>query len=148
MTAEEYLSQLQNLDECIRQDFGRLEDLRNRAKGDKAIDYSGVKVQVSAEDRMCDSVCNLVTLEEKIVKEINRLADAKELIISQIRELKDVKAMSVLYSVYVEYRNISDTGRKLKMCNDSVKKYRDKGLHDFIEMYKGKMYFLLSGKPL
>jgi len=143
MTAEQYLGQLRNLDECINQDLRRLETLRGSARQDSAITYDSVKVQSSPQDRMADVCAAIVDLDRKINQEIDALYDAKEKIILQIRQLHDVYCNVVLYSIYVEYKSMAQTSRDAGMSYDTVKKYHRIGLQKFYDAYKDDMDFLV-----
>ena len=140
MTAREYLSQIEDLNECIKQDLRRKHDKLSMLKG---IDYAADKVQTSpSSDQLCDQACSIVELDEKIEKEIVRYLNAREKIIEQIRGLHDVRYNRVLYGFYVECKGLKQMSSELKNSYSNVKQLRNEALDQFEKAYKGEMSYL------
>ena len=140
MTAREYLSQIEDLNECIKQDLRRKHDKLSMLKG---IDYAADKVQTSpSSDQLCDQACNIVELDEKIENEIVRYLNAREKIIEQIRGLHDVRYNKVLYEHYVEGKGLKQIWVEMNQGKRTVLRWLDEALVKFDELHAGEMEYL------
>lgn len=142
MTAAEYLNQIADLDECIKQDQRRREDKMLMATAGKGIDYSADRVQTSPSgDTLCKQVCDICDIDEKIKKEINVFIDAKELIIGQIRGLHNVRYNQVLYGIYVELKSLNQLALELCRSERTIQVWRTEALNEFGRIYKSEMKY-------
>ncbi len=142
MTAAEYLNQIADLDECIKQDQRRREDKMLMATAGKGIDYSADRVQTSPSgDTLCKQVCDICDIDEKIKKEIKVFIDTKELIIRQIRGLHNVRYNQVLYGIYVELKPLNQLALELCRSERTIQVWRTEALNEFEHVYKSEMKY-------
>ena len=115
MTARRYLGQLQDIDEMIRQDLERLEEMKHDLVSIGSTDYGRERVQSSpAGDRLCSDVARVISMNDAINAEIDRFVDAREQIIREIRGLHSAKYNRVLYKVYVQFKSIRQAADEIK----------------------------------
>ena len=103
MTAKEYLMQIHRLDEDIKSNRRRIEELKYSIGGIRAIDYAGDKVSGSNDpDPMASQIAQLVDLERKVNAETVDLQKAKDKIINEIRHIEDTRYVTLLTRRYVD----------------------------------------------
>ena len=136
MTAREYLKQLQNLDMAINSNIATLEAMRLAATGQGAIQYDRERVMTSPQDRLCDDICDILTLNEHINEQIDRFVDLKGKIIGQIIGLSgDQDQRDILMKVYVEYKTNRQVAYDLKKSMSFVFAMKAKALKMFERQY-------------
>lgn len=141
LSAKEYLSQLEVIDEQINQNLERLDDMKSGACDTGGIDYSKDRVQTSTSgDKLCNDVIRYVSLNDQINAEIDLFVEAKEQIIREIRSLRKKEYIQVLYKVYVQYKSIRQTANEMKKCYSYVLELHKKALAAFEETYKNLHY--------
>ena len=130
LSAKQYLSQLEFIDEQINQDLERLEQMKADAYSTGGIDYSRERVQTSpVGDKLCSDVSRYVILDEHINAEIDRFVDAKEQIIREIRELRNIYYVQVLFKVYVQFKSLKIASQEMKRSyNFVLDVHRTKGV--------------------
>lgn len=103
MTAKEYLMQIHRLDEDIKSNRRRIEELKYSIGGIRAIDYAGDKVGGSSEpDSMAAQIAQLVDLERKVNAETVELLKKKDRIVREIRNVEDTRYVTLLTLRYVD----------------------------------------------
>lgn len=141
LTAKQYLSQLEVINEQINQNLERLDDMKTSACDTGGIDYSKDRVQTSTSgDKLCNDVVRYVSLNESINAEIDEFVDAKEQIIREIRSMRKRDFIRVLYKVYVQYKSIRVASKEMKMSYSYTIEVHKKALKAFEETYKNLHY--------
>ncbi len=103
MTAKEYLMQIHRLDEDIKSNRRRIEELKYSIGGIRAIDYAGDKVGGSSEpDPMAAQIAQLIDLERKVNAETVELLQKKDRIVREIRSVEDTRYVALLTRRYVD----------------------------------------------
>lgn len=142
MTAQEYLTQLQNINAAINQDIHRLEEMRSRATFGSAIQYDRDRVQTSPHDTMSDAVISIVDMDARINQKIDRYAEAKEQIIDQIRGLHDALYTQILYDVYVMGLTLRQTALEIDRSYNNILHHHKKALDAFEKEYAPFSYLV------
>lgn len=141
LSARQYLSQLETIDEQINQDIERLEQMKTDAYGTGSFDYSKDRVQTSpVGDKLCSDVSRYVAFDEQINAEIDRFVDAKEQIIREIRGLHDKNFIQVLFKVYVQFKTVKVASQEMKKSYSYTVDLHNKALAKFEETYKNLHY--------
>lgn len=141
LSARQYLSQLETIDEQINQDLERLEQMKADAYGTGGIDYSKERVQTSpVGDKLCSDVSRYIAFNEQINAEIDRFVDAKEQIIKEIRELHNAEYIKVLYKVYVQFKSLKVTAAEMNRSYNFVLDIHKKALSEFEKTHKNLTY--------
>lgn len=95
---KEYLSQYIDL----KNEMELLDDKRGRLYSIQAQKISDMPMGPQKHDKLSDSICEIITLEEECMNvEIKRLADIKMEIFEIIRALEDSKNRQVMYMRYI-----------------------------------------------
>ena len=144
MQSREYLSQLKNLDNRIRDLIKETERWRDIATSTGGVDYSEEKVQTSPNpDRMGDLVGRVVDYQNKCKKEAENYIELRKTIIEQIKSLKgDEKSemfYSILYGYYVENKNFNKLAVELNYSFRQIKRHYSEALEAFEKRY-GDLY--------
>ncbi len=141
MTARRYLGQLQDIDEMIRQDLERLEEMKHDLVSIGSTDYGRERVQSSpAGDRLCSDVARVISMNDAINAEIDRFVDAREQIIREIRGLHSAIYNSVLYKVYVQFKIIRQAADEMKISYRYAVQIHNQALKAFGETYQNLHY--------
>lgn len=142
MTVREYLNQIADLDECIKQDMRFRLDKIIMATGGKGIDYSYDKIQnTPSGDVLCNQVCEIVELENKISDEIKEFDAARDTIIRQIRGLHDIRFNQVLFGIYVEQKSSRQLAIELLKSERTIQAWHSEALNAFEQAYKDEMRY-------
>ncbi len=141
LTARQYLSQLEVLNEIINQDLERLSEMKESAILTGGIDYSKERVQTSpVGDKLCSDVSRYIAFNEQINAEIDRFVDAKEQIIKEIRGLHDKNFIQVLFKIYVQFKTVKVASQEMKKSYSYTVELHKKALAEFEETYKNLHY--------
>ena len=141
LSAKQYLSQLEMIDENINQDLERLAQMKADAYGTGGIDYSKERVQTSkVGDKLCSDISRYVAFDEQINAEIDRFVDAKEQIIKEIRGLHDKNFIQVLFKIYVQFKTVKIASQEMKKSYSYTVELHKKALTAFEETYKNLHY--------
>lgn len=141
LTARQYLSQLETIDETINQDLERLSEMKESAMCTGGIDYGRERVQTSAVgDKLCKDVVKYTMFDQRINDEIDRFVNAKNQIIAEIRELHNADYIKVLYKVYVQFKSLKITATEMKRSYNYVLDVHKKALKAFEGMYENLTY--------
>ena len=137
MDAKEYLLQLRQLDNYIRQNQEMLDELRQEASGIDSINYSRQRVKTGASVRSPaeDAAMKLHELSCTLRKEIAEYANLKRLIISQIRSLENEAYSRVLYKRYVEYKPLEAIADEMGYSYAYTRHLHGWALKEFGEKY-------------
>lgn len=141
LSAKQYLSQLEFIDEQINQDLERLEQMKADAYSTGGIDYSRERVQTSlVGDKLCSDVSRYIAFNEQINAEIDRFVDAKEQIIREIRELHNIYYVQILFKVYVQFKSLKAASQEMKRSYNFVLDVHKKALAAFEETHENLTY--------
>ncbi len=134
--AHAYLERIRKLGEDCAGLQQQVEDARERADGVKGIDYSAVRVQVSASD---DAMANAVdTIKSCIVEYVTALAEYEDerstasKSLSHMSDQTEAKALRLRYLLNYEWKDVKD---KLNYKTlDGVMKLRSRALCSYWEV--------------
>ena len=144
MQTREYLGQLKNLDNRIKNLIKEVDRWYDVATSTGSTDLSAVKVQTSHNpDRIGSLVGKLVDYQNKCKKEADDYIELRKTIINQINGLKgeDNKELyyNVLYGYYVDDKSFSVLVVELNYSYRQIKRYYSDALKMFEDMY-GYLY--------
>lgn len=141
LSARQYLSQLETIDEQINQDIERLEQMKADAYGTGSFDYSKERVQTSpVGDKLCSDVSRYVAFNDYVNTEIDGFVNAKEQIIREIRELHNANYIKVLYKVYVQFKSLKVTAAEMNRSYNFVLDTHKKALAEFEKVHNNLTY--------
>ena len=136
MTADQYLSGLYTLDDRIRRDIYRLDDLHDRAMSSGgSIRYDKDRVQTSTVNTAMDPVIDYVDAVAEIDRRLRGYASMRNNIISQIVGMHNHLHAVILYDIYVRDMSMRDTAREIGCGQRNIyNKYKD-ALNAFSDQY-------------
>lgn len=136
MTAKEYLSEVQRLQNDIELEQRELQSVRDAATR-ITTSYSGVKVQSNSHyDKVADSAAKIADLESEIVTDIEQLFTLKHRIINQIQGLGNINYVNVLYFRYVELNDFFTIAEQMSYTYQYVVFLHGKALKAFEKQYQ------------
>ena len=137
MDAKEYLLQLRQLDNYIRQNQEMLDELRQTAARIDSVDYSKQRVKIGTPTRSPaeDTAIKLYEISHTLRKEIAEYADLKRLIVSQIRSLESEAYSQVLYKRYVKYKPLDTIADEMGYSYAYMRHLHGWALKEFGEKY-------------
>lgn len=140
MDAKTYLEQLQEFDVKINQDLQLLEEMRANAFCTGGTNFSE-RVQTSQSSGNVEkAVSAYMDFNNDINAEIDRFYDAKRRIINEIRDLHDVNYIQVLFKVYVQYKNLVQASKEMKLSYTHTLDIHKKALKAFSDTHKTLRY--------
>lgn len=136
MTAKEYLSEVQKLQNDIELEQRELQSVRDAATR-ITTSYSGVKVQSNSHyDKVADNATKIADLESEIVTDIEQLFALKHRIINQIQGLGNINYVNVLYFRYVELNDFFTIAEQMNYTYQHVVFLHGKALKAFEKQYQ------------
>lgn len=146
MQTEEYLSQLKNIDNRIKDLMKEADKWFDIATTTGSIDYSADKVQTSPKpDRIGDLVGKVVDYQERCKRLAKEKIELKHTIIEQIRSLGgEEMSYNILYGRYVENKSLNRLAVENEYSYRRIKGLHKKAIEDFEKTY-GTLY-LDNGK--
>ena len=136
MTAKEYLSEVQKLQNDIELEQRELQSVRDAATR-ITTSYSGVKVQSNSHyDKVADNATKIADLESEIVTDIEQLFALKHRIINQIQGLGNINYVNVLYLRYVELNDFFTIAEQMNYTYQYVVFLHGKALKAFEKQYQ------------
>lgn len=106
MTATQYLRQIENYDNRIKNKLIEEEQLSSLSTSVSAIPV-GEKVQTSVKrDPMGDMIAKIFDLREEISKMISEFLQKKQEIVRTIEQVEDPLLYNILFKHYVEYKSL------------------------------------------
>lgn len=136
MTAKEYLSEVQRLQNDIELEQRELQSVRDAATRITA-SYSGVKVHSNSHyDKVADNATKIADLESEIVTDIEQLFALKHRIINQIQGLGNINYVNVLYFRYVELNDFFTIAEQMNYTYQYVVFLHGKALKAFEKQYQ------------
>lgn len=106
MKAKEYLEQIGELEEKIKQKQIQLSCLRETAGGAAAIRYDKVQIKQSVHSDLLErNVLKLIDLERQIINDKVALEEMRAQIINEIHDTNDERYIKVLFKRYVEHKS-------------------------------------------
>lgn len=143
MQTEEYLSQLKNIDNRIKDLMKEADKWFDIAISTGGIDYSTDKVQTSpSPDRIGDLVGRVVDYQERCKRLAAEKIELKYTIIEQIRKIDgDNRDMyyNILYGKYVDNKSLNRLAVEFDYSYRRVKGLYKKAIEDFEKTY-GTLY--------
>jgi hypothetical protein len=141
MQTEEYLSQLKNIDNRIKDLMKEADKWFDIATSTGGIDYSADKVQTSPKpDRIGDLVGKVVDYQERCKRLAADKIELKHTIIEQIRSLSGEEMYyNILYGRYVENKSLNRLAVENEYSNRRIKGLHKKAIEDFEKTY-GTLY--------
>lgn len=136
MTAKEYLSEVQRLQNNIELKQRELQSVRDAATR-ITTSYSGVKVHSNSHyDKVADNATKIADLESEIVTDIEQLFALKHRIINQIQGLGNINYVNVLYFRYVELNDFFTIAEQMNYTYQYVVFLHGKALKAFEKQYQ------------
>lgn len=136
MTAKEYLSEVQRLQNNIELKQRELQSVRDAATR-ITTSYSGVKVHSNSHyDKVADNATKIADLNEEINREIDEFVDRKHKIINQIQGLGNINYVNVLYFRYVELNDFFTIAEQMNYTYQYVVFLHGKALKAFEKQYQ------------
>lgn len=136
MTAKEYLSEVQKLQNDIELEQRELQSVRDAATR-ITTSYSGVKVHSNSHyDKVADNATKIADLESEIVTDIEQLFALKHRIINQIQGLGNINYVNVLYFRYVELNDFFTIAEQMNYTYQYVVFLHGKALKAFEKQYQ------------
>lgn len=136
MTAKEYLSEVQKLQNDIELEQRELQSVRDAATR-ITTSYSGVKMQSNSHyDKVADNATKIADLESEIVTDIEQLFALKHRIINQIQGLGNINYVNVLYFRYVELNDFFTIAEQMNYTYQYVVFLHGKALKAFEKQYQ------------
>lgn len=136
MTAKEYLSEVQRLQNNIELKQRELQSVRDAATR-ITTSYSGVKVHSNSHyDKVADNANKIADLESEIVTDIEQLFALKHRIINQIQGLGNINYVNVLYFRYVELNDFFTIAEQMNYTYQYVVFLHGKALKAFEKQYQ------------
>lgn len=141
MQTEEYLSQLKNIDNRIKDLMKEADKWFDIATSTGGIDYSVDKVQTSPKpDRIGDLVGKVVDYQERCKRLAADKIELKHTIIEQIRSLSGEEMYyNILYGRYVENKSLNRLAVENEYSYRRIKGLHKKAIEDFEKTY-GTLY--------
>ena len=141
MQTEEYLSQLKNIDNRIKDLMKEADRWFDIATSTGGIDYSADKVQTSPKpDRIGDLVSKVVDYQERCKRLAADKIELKHTIIEQIRSLSGEEMYyNILYGRYVENKSLNRLAVENEYSYRRIKGLHKKAIEDFEKTY-GTLY--------
>jgi len=141
MQTEEYLSQLKNIDNRIKDLMKEADKWFDIATSTGGIDYSADKVQTSPKpDRIGDLVGKVVDYQERCKRLAADKIELKHTIIEQIRSLSGEEMYyNILYGRYVENKSLNRLAVENEYSYRRIKGLHKKAIEDFEKTY-GTLY--------
>lgn len=143
MTTKEYLGQMRNIDQLIKDKIEEAERWRSIAEKMTG-NINEICVQTSKEpDKMANAVVRLVDLMEESDEQAVNLIELKHKVIQQIDGLHDlgyIKDYNILKSYYVQEKSLSLIARECYYSYKQMKRLYEKAILRFGEIY-GDTYF-------
>lgn len=128
LTAKEYLSQAQNIDQKIDSMLEQAAKLRSIATKTTAV-ISGMPGSATKNPhRLSDVVVKLVEQEEAIDREIDRLVALRAEIYCVIQNVDSMDERLVLELRYMSYRSMPEIARQLEVSERQVYRIHERGL--------------------
>lgn len=131
MTAKEYLRQVRSVDKRIKNKLEMVEQLRDTATSATATLSDMPRSDSPNLQRMEDTICKIVDLENEISEEINRLVDLKREVQAAIDALPNPDQQLVLELRYLCYKSWNEISIELGFCDRNVYRLHQLGLHNF-----------------
>ncbi len=117
MKAKDYLLQVSKIDKLIANKLIEKEQWLIIAQGTSGT-AEGERVQSSGnQQKMADSVCKMIEIDEEINKYIDKLIDIKQDVIHTIEQLQPIE-YDILHIVYIQFKDFNDVATKY---NKSIK---------------------------
>ena len=144
MTVKEYLLQLKEADERIRQAYAELSEKRILAGMVNACSYSEARVKTSGGgDRTAAAAVSLAGREEELDRLIDDYVSLKRVITGQIRGMENRTYSDILYRRYAEYKSLGQVAKEMDYSYE-----RMRHLHGYALLAFGKAYKIDTQKHI
>lgn len=139
MTTKEYLSQLKNIDNRIKDLLKEADRWFDIATSNGSIDYAQDKVQTSPNpDRIGDLVGKVVDYQERCKRLANEKIELKHKITEQIRGIHGIEGelyYNLLYGYYVDRKDFNKLAVENGYSYRQIRNKYNKALDEFKKMY-------------
>lgn len=142
LKAKNYLQQIYNMNELIKQCQEELAELRVMSTSIPSMDFSQERVHTSgskSDAHFAIVVGKIIDKEKFVSDEMCSLLERKFEIRSEIMKLPDVDELIVLKYRYVDLMKWEDICEKMNKSYRTVNRYHNSGLTSFYNMYQYKM---------
>lgn len=137
MTAKEYLSEVQRLQNMIEHKRDRVKEYRHAIKSAPSARMNPAKVQTSSPvDRIGDMVGKIVDLEAEIQKDMVDIAYKRHEIINMIHGLDSAAHMQVLFGRYIQCKGLDAVAKDIGKSYRYVIEMHGKALEAFGIVHK------------
>lgn len=127
-----YLKQLKSLDKQIDRNILELEKWQSRASKITTI-MTGMPGANNVSDKICDSVANIIDLDNQINADIDKYVDLKNEILEKINSISDDRYRNILSDRYINCWTWEEIAWKNSYSWQHVYRLHEKGL-DLIKM--------------
>lgn len=134
MRAKEYLGQIQNFEYSIYIAQEAIQRVKDRLDI-KGVNYSFDNISGSSEDILPDLIAKLIKLEEATEQKRTEYEVIRLLIISQINAMEDILDKRILYSRYVEGKNLYSISKQFGYSYDWIRHRHGRALQKFEETF-------------
>lgn len=131
VNAKEYLMQIRRLDDQIKSNRRRIEELESDIAGIRAIDYSGVRVQSTKGDALADSVARLYDMKCELAVQTVELQEKKNKILQEIRQIPDTDCVDLLTYRYVDCDRWEDVEAKMNRTVRQLHRIQKRAYEEF-----------------
>ena len=128
MTAKEYLSQAQKIDQKIEIMLEQSAKLRNMATKTTTVLSDMPGSATKNHNKLCDVVVKLMEQEEAINREIDSLVTLRAEIYGVIQSVDGMDERLVLELRYMNYRSMSDIAKQLDIGERQAYRIHNRGL--------------------
>lgn len=104
----------------------------------RAVTYDGVKVQVSASDKMAEMMARLERAEKKQKRCYRAFNRMRGEIVGRLSKMPE-KASKLLYMRYVQFMPLEKIADSIGYSHDYVRHLHGSVLNDFLELYKADL---------
>lgn len=131
MTAKEYLDQLRMLELKAKHETDFVDELREKAYGLKAVNYSKDNVQSGRSGAKEDLIIKIVDMEREGNLHLERYLNYKRQIVDRIHMLNNQQYADILYKRHVEYKSFGEIAEEMNFCDVWVQKLYKRALISF-----------------
>ena len=139
MTTEKYLLQAIRCERMIRNKFGEIARYKDLVTS-VSVSTEGERVQSSgSKDKIGEFASRIVDMQN----EIEALANKRDTIISQIEAMDSPNHYQVLYSKYVDGKNLYEVKNIIECSKTQIYRIHEQALEEFEKKY-GKKYLKIK----
>ena len=134
MKAQVYLKRIIEVDKLINVKVRELRNLK-RLSGLKSSCWSDMPKSKNISDIVCDSVCEIIDLENEINKSIDKLVDMKRFAMNKIDSLEDNRIKIILIRKYFHNDTYQKIAIDLNLTYKWVVKLHNDGISELNKFF-------------